>query len=96
MHEGVLPHVERREMELEGRQPAPQAVDVEEPGAPAFVGEQALAQELEVAGQLLVAVVSRVRLLPCGGQPSGDELQEDAVRHAAPPRRDRLDGARKP
>ena len=93
MHDaGALAHVERRQVEAEGVDPAQQPLDVEEPGVHALVGPEARGHQRHIVAELPRVLVAVGAPLVGAAQALADLRKEHAVGHAVVPRRS--DGAR--
>ncbi len=87
MHAGVLPDVERGEVEAERAHPAQHAPHVEQPGVLAVVGGEAVGDDLQVVDQLLDALVVAGTAVVGGAQPLRHLAEQHAIRHAVVARR---------
>jgi hypothetical protein len=87
VHVGVLPNVEGGKVEAEGSHAPQHAAHVEQAGVFAPVRREAVGDQLEVAGELLDALVVARAALVGGAQALGNLPEEHAVGHPVVARR---------
>ena len=83
MQQGVLPQIQRGQVEAEGTHAAQQPLDAKQSGVPPAVCGQAVADQLDVLGELPEGAVTSFIAGQAARQPGIDEAQQAAVGHVA-------------
>src|SRR5690606_2558357 len=86
MRSSVLSNVQRREVKAESADTTDQAADLEVPGVPAFVLEQARGNDVQVIQELLRALVATCSAVVRCTQALQHLSQEHSIRHEVVPR----------